>query len=78
MGSVRSIAANLVEGMAGSSKNDYLKFNIVALKSVNETKYWLCLIRDTVEVNKTIVEKFIKDADEISKIIATIVINGKK
>ena len=37
--SATSIGANLVEGVAGSSKNDFLKFNIIALKSANETKY---------------------------------------
>ncbi len=46
--SATSVGANLVEGIAGSSKNDFLKFNIIALKSANETKYWLCLIRDTL------------------------------
>ena len=76
--SATSIGANLVEGVAGSSKNDFLKFNIIALKSANETKYWLCLIRDTIKVDKTIVEGFIKEADEISKIIASIIINSKK
>ena len=76
--SATSIGANLVEGVAGSSKNDFLKFNIIALKSANETKYWLCLIRDTIQVDKTIVEGFIKEADEISKIIASIIINSKK
>ncbi|GEO09180.1 four helix bundle protein [Segetibacter aerophilus] len=76
--SVTSIGANLVEGMAGSSKNDFLKFNIIALKSANESKYWLCLIRDTMEINKSVLEKFIKEADEVSKIIASIVINTKK
>lgn len=75
--SVTSVGANLVEGIAGSSKNDFLKFNIIALKSANETKYWMCLIRDTVEINKNVIEKFIKEADEISKIIASIVINSK-
>jgi len=75
--SATSIGANLVEGMAGSSKNDFLKFNIIALKSANETKYWLCLIRDTVEIDKSAAEKFIKEADEISKIVASIVINSK-
>lgn len=45
-----SIGANVVEGSSGSSKKDWLKFLIIALKSANETKYWLCLIRDTMEV----------------------------
>ena len=33
--SVTSIGANLVEGIAGSSKADFLKFNVIALKSAN-------------------------------------------
>jgi four helix bundle protein len=73
-----SIGANLVEGVAGSSKNDFLKFNIIALKSANETKYWLCLIKDTIETDKILLEKFIKEADEISKIIASIIIKSKR
>ena len=68
----------MVEGVSGSSKGDFVKFNIIALKSANETKYWLCLIRDTIQVDKKIVEDFIKEADEISKIIASIIINSKK
>ena len=76
--SATSIGANLVEGVSGSSKGDFLKFNIIALKSANETKYWLCLIRDTITVEKNRIEELIKEADEISKIIASIIINSKK
>ena len=61
-----------------ASKNDFIKFNVIALKSANETKYWLCLIRDTLETDKVQLEKFINEANEISKIIAAIVINTKK
>ncbi|MEP6467083.1 MAG: four helix bundle protein [Parafilimonas sp.] len=75
--SATSIGANLVEGVAGSSKNDFLKFNIIALKSANETKYWLCLIRDTIKCDKNLLNKLINEANEISKIIASIVINTK-
>jgi len=39
--SATSIGANLVEGSAGSSKKDWKKFQVIALKSANETKYWL-------------------------------------
>jgi four helix bundle protein len=76
--SVSSIGANLVEGVAGASKKDFIKFNIIALKSANEAKYWLCLIKDTMELNKHEIQKFINEADEISRIIATIIINTKK
>ena len=75
--SATSIGANLVEGKSGSSKKDWRNFHIIALKSANETKYWLCLIRDTMEVDKRKMEELLKEANEISKIIATIVVNAE-
>ena len=51
--SATSIGANLVEAKAGASKRDFLKFYIIALKSANETKYWLCLIRNSIQSDKT-------------------------
>ena len=75
--SATSIGANVVEGKAGSSKKDWRNFYMIALKSANETKYWLCLIRDTLEVPEIKVLELIKEADEISKIIASIIIHSK-
>lgn len=72
-----SIGANVVEGKAGSSKKDWKRYFDIALKSANETKYWLCLIRDTLDVSKPKVNELINEADEISKIIASIIINAK-
>ena len=74
--SATSIGANVVEGKAGYSKRDWKKFFVIALKSANETKYWLCLIRDTIKIDIEQVEKLLKEAQEISNIIATIVINS--
>lgn len=76
--SATSVGANLVEGRAGASKNDFLKYYNIALKSANETKYWLCLIRDTIEIDNNTIKEFIQEADEISKIIATIIISTKE
>ncbi len=75
--SATSIGANLVEGIGGASRNDFIKFYVIALKSANETKYWLTLIKDTMDADKIIIRNFIKEADEISKIIATIIIDTK-
>jgi four helix bundle protein len=75
--SATSIGANVVEGGAGSTKKDFINFFHIALKSANETKYWLCLIRDTIEVNKNKLEELLKEADELSKIIATIILKAK-
>ncbi len=75
--SATSIGANIVEGKAGSSKRDWKNFFTIALKSANETKYWLCLIRDTMDVSRPKVNELINEADEISKIIASIIVNAK-
>ena len=76
--SATSIGANIVEGRAGSSKKDWKKFYVIALKSANETKYWLCLIRDTVDIDKIKIAELLNEAEEISNIIATIIINSEK
>jgi four helix bundle protein len=73
-----SIGANVVEGKAGMSKPDWLRFLHIALKSANETKYWLCLIRDTQPVEVEKVKLLIIEADELSKIIAAIIIKSAK
>ncbi|HWJ92933.1 MAG TPA: four helix bundle protein [Flavisolibacter sp.] len=74
--SATSIGANIVEGRSGSSRRDWKNFFVIALKSANETKYWLCLIRDTVECEKKRVENLLKEADEIAKIIARIILSS--
>lgn len=76
--SATSVGANVAEGKSGSSKNDFLKFQIIALKSANETKYWLRLIRETLLVNEKRFDDLINEIDEISKILATIIIKNKK
>src|SRR5258705_10347878 len=57
--SATSVGANLVEGIAGASKNDFIKFYTIALKSANETKYWLSLINETLTADKDTVQGLI-------------------
>jgi four helix bundle protein len=76
--SATSIGANVIEGKAGSSRKDWKNFYVIALKSANETKYWLCLIRDTMAVDNNKIEGLIKEAVELANIIATIVVNAEK
>jgi four helix bundle protein len=77
--SATSIGANIVEAKSGSSLRDFKNFYTISLKSANETKYWLCLVRDTLNigVEKEKITQLISEADEISKIIASIIINLK-
>jgi four helix bundle protein len=73
-----SIGANVIEGKAGVSKKDWLTYLGIALKSANETKYWLCLIRDSFDYDKERINRMVLEADELSRIIASIIINGNK
>lgn len=76
--SATSIGANVVEGSSGSTKKDFVNFYAIALKSSNETKYWLCLIRDTLETDRNKINELLKEADEISKVIASILLSAKQ
>jgi four helix bundle protein len=55
-----SIGANVIEGRSGSSLRDLINFYRIALKSSNETKYWLCLLRDGLELDKIKLTSFLK------------------
>lgn len=42
-----SIAANYFEALAASSKKDYQNYFSISLKSTNESKFWLAILRDS-------------------------------
>lgn len=44
--SVTSVGANIVEGHSSGSRKEFINYYQIALKSANESKYWLCLVRD--------------------------------
>ena len=75
-----SVGANLIEAKASSSKKDFIKFYHIALKSCNETIYWLCLLRDAKLIEKDKTEPLIKEAVEISKMLGSslLTLKGKK
>src|SRR3972149_11310454 len=75
--SATSIGANMIEARAAHSKKDFIKFYEISLKSSNETKYWLCLLRDGLKIDKNKINSLLKEADEISKIIASSIITMK-
>ncbi len=45
-----STGANYFESQAGSSKKDFINFIAHALKSSNETKFWLAVIKDSGKI----------------------------
>tara|TARA_Y100000310_G_scaffold334147_1_gene413203 strand:+ start:1962 stop:2321 length:360 start_codon:yes stop_codon:yes gene_type:complete len=71
--SATSIGANIVEAQAGRSKRDFTNFFTHALKSANETKFWLGLLRDSSKANK-------EQSNELANILASsiLTLKGKK
>ncbi len=75
--SATSVGANLVEARATSSRLEFKRFHEIALKSANETQYWLCLLRDVKLCEETRIEPLLKEATEISKMLASGVLKLK-
>jgi four helix bundle protein len=67
---ITSIGANTVEAKSSHSVKDYIKFFEIALKSANETKYWLLVIKEITKLNKTEAEEILKETIEVANIIA--------
>jgi len=78
--SATSIGANLIEARSSSSKKDFTRYYEIALKSCNETIYWLGLLRDGKLIEKEKLEPLIGEATEISKMIGSslLTLRGKK
>lgn len=75
--SATSIGANLVEAKASSSRKEFKKFNEIALKSANETRYWLGLLRDAKLVGSVEANMLLSEATEVANMLAVGVIKLK-
>jgi len=72
-----SIIANYIEAQASSSKRDFTNFFTYALKSANESKLWLAILRGTQRAKKEEVDWFLKELEEISKVLASSILTLK-
>ncbi|KKR72391.1 MAG: hypothetical protein UU14_C0006G0030 [Candidatus Roizmanbacteria bacterium GW2011_GWB1_40_7] len=78
--SATSIGANIIEAQAASSKRDFVNFLNHALKSGNETKFWLALARDLDSQLSEEINELLKEADELVKILGSSIstLRGKR
>ena len=75
--SATSIGANIIEAKASSSRRDFIKFYEIALKSANETKYWLNLLKDSYKLFSPVCEKLLQEATEIGRMLGSSVLTLK-
>lgn len=75
--SATSIGANIVEAQASSSKKDFINFLHHALKSANETKYWLELLIESRKIDIGLARDLLQEATELANILGSVILKLK-
>ena len=73
-----SVGANIEEGLGGQSDKDFISKLNIAYKEIRETIYWIKLLSKTDYLSQEQTVSILKDADELCKIIAKILLTMKK
>jgi four helix bundle protein len=73
-----SIGANIEEGIGGQSEKDFLSKFSISYKETRETIYWLKLLFATDYITKEQFDSILKDAEELCKILAKIILTMKQ
>ena len=75
-----SILANYIEANSASSRKDFINFFTHSLKSANESKVWLSLLKDTNKGDLKELKWLLDELIEISNILASsiLTLKGKK
>ena len=73
-----SVGANVREAKASSSRKELIRFYEIALRSANETDYWMEVIEEGYNFNLDLMKSDKSELLEITKVLGTIIINLKK
>jgi four helix bundle protein len=73
-----SVGANIEEAQAGQSRADFLSKMSIASKEARETLYWLKLLERTELVSDDRLQDLKQEADEIVRILTSIVKSTKQ
>ncbi|KKT90859.1 MAG: hypothetical protein UW92_C0024G0014 [Candidatus Jorgensenbacteria bacterium GW2011_GWA2_45_13] len=75
-----SVLANYIEAQSASSKKDFINFFTHSLKSANESKVWITLLKDTNKGDQEELRWLFKELIEIANVIASSILTmkGKK
>lgn len=78
MRSGTSIGANISEAISAESTADFIHKLGIAQKEVNETLYWLDLLKMSEFISEKEYESMNSDCEEIRKIITSIILTSKQ
>lgn len=71
------ILGTYIEGLAASSKREYTNYFNHSLKSTNESKVWVCVLRDTGNGDRDEANWLLSELEEYSKIFASSILTLK-
>jgi four helix bundle protein len=66
-----SLGGNYFEAQSASSKKDFANYFAIALKSSNESKFWLIILRDADKCDKDEANELLEELTEISNILGS-------
>jgi len=72
-----SIGANIIEAQASPDRRDYINFFTHSLKSANEAKFWLQLLRDSNKTDKELINSLLDEVEQLAKILASSILTLK-
>ncbi len=75
--SATSVGANIVEARASSSKKDFTNYYHYALKSANESIYWIKLLRDTNNLVNIKTDSLLNETEQLARILACSILTLK-
>jgi four helix bundle protein len=72
-----SILGNYVEAQSAASKKEFVNYFNISLRSTNESKMWIAVLRDSHRAKSESVQWFLCELDEFSKIFASSILTAK-
>ncbi len=77
--SATSVGANIMEAQASPTKKDFANFINHALKSANESAFWLLLFKENKSIStNTLLVSLLKEVRELAKILGAILSTIRK
>ena len=72
-----SILANYIEAQAASSRKDFTNFIHHSLKSANESKVWISILKDTKRMSEEQDKFYLTELNEIANILGSTILTLK-
>jgi len=76
--SATSVGANIREAQNSNSKKDFIHKLSIAQKECNESIYWIELLKAFLELTSDETLRLLKEANELLRILSSIVLNTKQ